>query len=208
MGCTGIFLVLFLLVHSTVNALIFFNDGGLYYNAIAHFLGTNYIIHVLEVGLFLFFILHIIQGFLVYAKNRAARPVGYQQNNASENSNWYRRSMMILGSIILLFLIIHLKDFWFPNRFIGIGEDTNGNEDLYTEMKLLFQGVFPVVLYLIGVFALAWHLLHGFESAFQTLGLNHKKYTSVIRVIGIAYSIIIPLLFASMPLAFHFGLLK
>lgn len=216
MGLTGLFLIIFLVVHCSINAMIFFNDGGDTFNHWAHFMGTNLIVRTMEIGLFAGLLLHIIQGFVLWAQNSKARPVKYEMNKASENSKWYSRSMGLLGTLLLLFLILHIYHFWTPSRLGGIGgiraleETTLANYDgqealnLYAEMQMVFRDNLPVVaIYILGVISLGWHLLHGFQSAFQTFGINHKRYTPIIKAIGLAFSIIVPLLFALMPVAFY-----
>lgn len=218
MGLTGLFLITFLIVHCGLNAMIFFNDGGDTFNHWAHFMGTNLIIRTMEIGLFLFLLLHIVQGLMLVSQNNAARPVKYAVNKAEKNSKWYSRSMGLLGTLILLFLVLHLYHFWVPSRMGGLGsihalEETSlpsyaGQEahNLYKEMLVVFQNnIIVVIIYVLGVFSLFWHLLHGFQSAFQTFGINHKRYTPIIQTIGVLYSVIICLLFASMPVAMYMG---
>ncbi len=216
MGLTGLFLITFLVVHCTINAMIFFNDGGDTFNHWAHFMGTNLIVRTMEIGLFAGLLLHIIQGFVLWAQNSKARPVKYAMNNAAANSKWYSRSMGLLGTLLLLFLIMHIYHFWTPSRLGGIADihsleettlATYNNQaalNLYAEMQMVFRGNLPVVLiYIAGVISLGWHLLHGFQSAFQTFGINHKRYTPIIKALGMAFSIIVPLIFALMPVAFY-----
>lgn len=217
MGLTGLFLITFLVVHCSINAMIFFNDGGETFNHWAHFMGTNLIVRTMEIGLFTGLLLHIIQGFVLWAQNYKARPVKYNMNKASENSKWYSRSMGLLGTLLLLFLVLHIYHFWTPSRLGGIGgihalsettlsAEYNGQDvlNLYAEMQMVFtDNLLIVIIYILGVISLAWHLLHGFQSAFQTLGINHKKYTPIIKVLGIAFSIIVPIIFALMPIAFY-----
>lgn len=202
MGLTGLFLIVFLVVHCYINALIFWNDGGKKFEEAAHFMGTNFIIRTVEIGLFAFLLLHIVQGLALWIRNRSKRSTRYAVNARSQTSAWYRRSMGILGSLILIFLIVHVGTFWAPNRYsqtIGQGE-----LDLYAMMKQTFQSPLVVIFYIGGCFALAWHLVHGFYSAFQTLGLNSHRYKGLINGVGVGFSIIIPLIFALMPLAFYF----
>lgn len=209
MGLTGLFLISFLVVHCLLNAFIFFNDGGLTFNAGAKFMATNPIIRVMEYVLFLGLILHMVQSLVLTLQNRKARPVKYAVNNGAANSKWYSRSMGILGSLLLLFLIVHLANFWVKSRFTGLpGEDANGNENLFIVMVDVFQNLWLVALYLLGCISLAYHLMHGFPSAFQTLGWNHPKYTPIIKKIGTVFSILIPLIFASMPIAIFAGWIK
>ncbi|NCX94881.1 MAG: succinate dehydrogenase [Chitinophagia bacterium] len=206
MSLTGLFLIVFLIVHCYVNAQIFYNDNGKSFNEAAHFMGTNFIIRSVEIGLFAFLFLHIIQGLSLYFKNKSKRPVKYAVSAGNATSKWYSRSMAILGTLILMFLIVHLAHFWVPNRY----EQTfSGHEkDLFIEMKNTFANPLVVLIYVLGCISLAWHLVHGFYSAFQTLGLNAKKYKSLIQLIGIGFSIIVPLIFMLMPIAIHLGMIK
>ncbi len=209
MGLTGLFLITFLVVHCFLNSLIFFNDGGLTFNEGAHFMGHNWLIRAMEIVLFLGLILHMIQALVLTVDNNKARPVGYAKFNGAANSTWYSRSMGLLGTLIMLFLIIHLAHFWVKSRITGLpGEDANGRENLYAVMQTTFAYTWVVILYCLSMISLAYHLLHGFQSAFQSLGLNHKKYTPLIKKTGIAFSIIIPIIFAAMPLTIHFGIIK
>jgi succinate dehydrogenase / fumarate reductase cytochrome b subunit len=206
MGITGLFLISFLLVHCFLNSFIFFDKTGELFNEGAHFMATNWIIRAMEVVLMAGLLLHIVQGARLVFQNRAARPEKYAYTNGNANSKWYSRSMGLLGTLLLIFLIVHLKDFWVVSRFTGIeGVDANGREDLYKVMKEKFQHIGPVILYVLSMISLAYHLLHGFASAFQTLGWNHKKYTPIIKTIGIWFSILISLIFAAMPVWIYFG---
>ena len=196
MGLTGLFLIIFLVVHCGVNALIFMNDGGVLFNEAAEFMATNILIRTMEIVLFL--------GILVF-ENKKARPVSYAMTNGNANSKWYSRSMGLLGTLLLIFLIIHLRHFWYVSRLTN---ELNANETLFDEMKEVFSLLWVVMVYLLGMISLSYHLMHGFQSAFQTLGWNHKKYTPIISAIGFCYSIIIPLIFSIMPIAFYLGWIK
>ncbi len=207
MSLTGLFLVIFLIIHVGVNACIFINDGGVTFNTAAHFMSHNWVIRIFEIGLFTGLILHIIQGLMIWKQNRAARPVKYTINAAAANSKWYSRSMGLLGTLLLFFLIIHISKFFVDTK---IAMYTNGGandatQNLFEEMKAEFQKWWVVVIYVIGVISLFWHLLHGFQSAFQTLGIRHKKYTPIIEIFGIGYSIIVCVLFVLMPISFYMG---
>ena len=215
MGLTGLFLITFLIVHCSINSMIFFNDGGQTFNHWGHFMGSNLIVRTMEIGLFLGLLLHIIQGLVLWAQNRRARPVKYSKYNQLGSSTWYSRSMGLLGTLLLLFLVLHLYHFWVPSRFGGmanvqalenttLGDYANQEaHNLYKEMLIVFENLWVVVIYVLGVASLCLHLLHGFQSAFQTFGINHKRYTPVIKVIGIAFSIIICLVFALMPISIY-----
>ncbi len=202
MALTGLFLISFLVVHCAINALIFYNDGGKTFNIGAHFMGTNPIIRTIEIVLIAGFLWHIVQGLYLWKKNRDARPVKYLVNKGNENSTWYSRSMALMGTIILLFLVVHTSNFWIPNR---THQFFHGEElPLYDMMQEKFQQPLEVIIYLIGCFALYWHLLHGFKSAFQSLGLNHVKYNGLISFSGVAFSVIVPFVLAMMPVAIYF----
>ena len=207
MGLTGLFLISFLIVHVSVNSCIFINDGGITFNAAAHFMATNPLIRLIEIGLFAGLILHIIFALLLTLENKKARPIGYLEINGSANSNWYSRSMGILGSLLLIFLVVHLTHFWIDTK-IAVFTGKADKHNTFNEMKEVFSNWYIVALYLIGVGSLLFHILHGFQSAFQTLGLNHKKYTPIIKKFGIWFSIIVCLLFASMPVAIFTELIK
>ncbi len=206
MSITGLFLISFLVVHAGINALIFYNDGGIAFNEGAEFMGHNPIIRTMEIVLFLGIIVHIVQALVLTLKNKKARPVQYAMQNASNSSKWYSRSMGLLGTLILIFLILHLKHFWYVSRLTD--EITGGKITLYDEMKIVFENLWIVILYVLAMVSLAYHLLHGFQSAFQTLGINHKNYTPLIKIIGIGFSILIPFVFATMPVALHLGWVK
>lgn len=201
MGITGVSLIAFLCVHVYVNALIFVPDGYHRYEEAAHFLGTNPLTRIAEIGLMAGIVLHIVQGLMLTFQNRAKRPVGYASYAGHKNSSWYSRSMGLLGTLILIFLVLHLAHFWVPNRTQQLLEGHEKN--LYAEMEVLFQNLWIVIIYVLGCISLAWHLLHGFWSAFQTLGLSTRKYKPIINGIGVAFSIIVPLLFIMMPVAFY-----
>lgn len=201
MALTGLFLITFLIIHCTINAMIFLNDGGVTFSHWGHFMGTNPIIRTLEIGLVLGFLLHIIQGIVLIKKNRDSRAVRYQVVTSTSHSTWYSRSMGLLGTLLLLFLIMHTAHFWIPNRAnqFATGEELN----LYQMMLNIFASPLVVALYVIGCISLAWHLLHGFWSAFQTLGLNHQRYNAIINFVGTAFAIVVPLIFALMPIAIY-----
>lgn len=201
MSLTGLFLILFLVVHCYINAQIFYNDGGVRFNEAAHFMGTNFVIRTVELGLFAFLILHVIQGLLLWAKNRSGRSIKYAVSAGNKTSAWYSRSMALLGTLILMFLVLHLFKFWGPNRYSML---TGGGElKLYDMMKEEFQVTWIVIVYICGCISLGWHLVHGFYSSFQTLGLGMYRYKGIIKFVGVAFSIIVPLIFALMPITFY-----
>ncbi len=207
MAITGLFLCSFLVIHCMLNSFIFFNDGGVKFNEGAEFMAHNPIIRIMEIVLFLGLIGHAVQALFITLHNRKARPVGYAVVNGNANSKWYSRSMGLLGTLILIFLIVHLAHFWVKKMQGHIGTGP-GQETLFYEMKEVFENPIWVVLYVASMFSLAYHLLHGFQSGFQTLGINHPKYTPFIKFLGAGFSIVIPFIFALMPLAFYFKFIQ
>jgi len=204
MSLTGLFLIAFLIIHVSLNACIWANDGGKMFNEGAHFMGGTVVPRVLEIGLVAGFLIHIFQGYTLTFQNRAKRKKGYAVPMGNKGSKWYSRSMGLLGTLILIFLISHLLHFWIPNRSHQgwlLGEEIN----LYDTMKEVFQNLWVVILYIVGCISLAWHLIHGFQSAFRTLGVNNKKYLNLLTNIGIGFSVIVSLAFALMPLSFYLG---
>lgn len=206
MSFTGIFLILFLVVHVGLNACIWANDGGTMFNAGAHFMGANIVPRILEIGLFAGLILHIIQGLMLELSNRSKRGIDYAVSY-SKGSKWYSRSMGLLGTIVLLFLILHLYNFWLPNRahqgFL-LGEEIN----LYAKMQDVFSNVWVVIIYVLGCISLGYHLAHGFQSAFRTMGVHNKRYNAIFSCLGYGFAIIVPLAFALMPISFFLGWLQ
>ena len=202
MGLTGLFLISFLIVHVSINALIFLNDGGETFNVAADFMAHNIVIRIMEVGLFVGIILHIVQAIMLTSQNNAARPQKYAYNKASANSKWYSRSMGLLGTLILMFLVLHLYHFWWPTK---VAVYTHEIHNTFQNIVMIFQELWVVAVYVLGVISLGYHLLHGFQSSFQTMGWNHKKWTPVVKTVGVWFSIIVPVIFALMPISIYLG---
>jgi len=203
-GLTGLFLISFLVVHVGINSTILLNDNGETFNTAAHFMSHNWVIRIMEIGLLLGILAHIFMTLKLHFENKSKRPVGYAVIDGKANSKWYSRSMTLLGTLLLIFLVIHMADFWLhTKKALYI---THENENSYLEVKEAMQNPLLLVIYIAGFFSLGFHLLHGFPSAFQTLGLNHKKYTPIIKAAGTAFSIIVPGLFAAIAVALFFGL--
>ncbi|MTI32046.1 succinate dehydrogenase cytochrome b subunit [Xanthovirga aplysinae] len=205
MSATGLFLILFLIGHVAGNLQIFFAeaDNGRLFNEYALFMTTNPAVKVLSYLTYISILGHVFYSIALTQRNKKARPVGYSVENASANSAWTSRNMGVLGTFVLIFLVIHLKSFWYEMHWGGIPvQNYDGQEvkDLYVIVKAAFSQLWYVGLYVFCMILLAFHLSHGFQSAFQTLGLNHKKYTPLIKKVGMAFAIIVPLLFALMPI--------
>ncbi len=207
MTLTGLFLILFLLVHLAGNLQLFYNDGGKAFNIYTDFMGHNPVIQIIAKGLYALILLHTFQGILIAIKNRRAKVSKYAKS-AGQDSTWASRNMALLGILIFAFLMIHMGDFWWKLKFGDVplvNYDGLMIENAYHQVSETFSKLPFVIAYLIGLMALAFHLLHGFSSAFQTLGWRHKKYTPVIHFIGVAYAILVPLGFAAMPLYMYFN---
>ncbi|MEJ8755799.1 succinate dehydrogenase cytochrome b subunit [Pontibacter sp. H259] len=205
MSITGLFLCSFLVVHLVGNLTLFRQDGGEAFNIYSHFMANNPIIRTMEFVLVAGFLFHIWDAIVLTRRNKTARPVGYANSHPEQNSTWSSRNMGLLGTIILVFLLVHLWNFFVPARF-GELEGVPNTEylNLYSEVVLAFKNPIYVALYVIAMVALAYHLIHGFQSAFQSLGLTHKKYTPFIQKFGYAFSVLICLGFAAIPLYFFF----
>lgn len=196
MALTGLFLVLFLLEHLIGNFLLTLSDSY-YFEVYAEFMGywMNLPIRVMEVVLVGSLLIHIIRGLLLQSENAAARPVKYAVSAGSKNSSWFSRNMLPTGIIILVFLVIHLLNFWMDARF-GVNVDFSGkgpHHDLYSKVHMHFSHWWYTLIYVVAFTFLGMHLNHGFQSAFQSMGWNHPTYTPLIKKLGAAYSIIVPL---------------
>jgi succinate dehydrogenase / fumarate reductase cytochrome b subunit len=209
MSLTGIFLILFLVVHLIGNLQLLKADNGEAFNRYAEFMGNNALIQLIAKGNFTFIILHVIVSLILTIRNRRSRgPEGYAVSSG-KSSIWSSRNMGILGTFVLIFLVIHLKDFWGESKFGSLRMQAYGeNEyaDLYFQVTYWFSKGWYVALYVFCMAALAFHLWHGFASAFQTLGLRHQKYTPLINFVGKTFAVVVPALFAWIPIAMYFHL--
>ncbi len=194
-GLTGLFLCSFLVVHFSGNLLLFKNDGGTSYNRFSEFMATNIAIRTLEVLLFAGFLIHIIWAFLVWLHNRQSRPERYTMSRADENSTLSSRIGFLTGSIVFIFLVVHLKSFWVPTRF---GSMTVTEYDM---VKTAFTDPVYDIFYLVALVLLGFHLRQGFQSAFQTFGLR-PFWRRPVDLIAVIFWLIFPLGFAAMPLYF------
>lgn len=198
MSLTGLFLCLFLVVHMSGNFLLLQDDGGVAFNEYSHFMTNFAPIKVISVTTFGLILFHIFVGFYLTFFNKKARPVKYAVSKPS--NSWASRNMALLGTIILFFLVVHLKSFWFEMKFGVVPLDGSGNKDLYKIVYEAFSQAWYVAIYLVSLVAIGFHLSHGFQSAFQSLGLNHGKYTPFLKGFGWLFSIGIPLGFAIQPI--------
>jgi len=199
MSLSGLFLCSFLVVHMAGNMQLLLGDGGLAFNEYAYSMTHNPLIKTTSYLLYFGILLHAVQGLILAWANRGARKSKYA-SGSSAGSSFASRNMGILGSILLLFIVVHMKTFWFEMHWGSIPVDKNNFKDLYTVVVTAFTNPLYVVFYLISLAALAFHLFHGFQSAFQTLGINHSKYTPIIKIVGQVFAILVPALFALQPI--------
>jgi succinate dehydrogenase / fumarate reductase cytochrome b subunit len=200
MAVTGLFLIVFLLEHLLSNMLLLL-DKPEYFNGYAEFMKTNIFIIIMEPVLFAGFLVHMIFAGIITYQNRKARPKGYEFNNPSENSSWFSRNMGLTGLVILAFLLLHLQSFFFPHKIpalsvTGAAHTTN----LYLDAYNKFASIPYTAFYVFAMLLLCFHLMHGFQSSFQTLGARHPKYTPLIKGLGTGFAILVPLGFALIPL--------
>lgn len=208
MALSAFFLMFFILQHFAINVLSVFNPDA--FNEVSHFMGTNPLVQfVLQPILIFGVVFHFVMGFVLEFKNRASRSVSYAVNNGNANSTWMSRNMIYSGGFILVFLVIHFIDFWIPELNVKylVGDSSgllaDGSDYRYfEELQHKFVPLWRVILYCIGFIFLALHLLHGFNSAFQSVGGNNK-YTNSLKNVGKAYAVLIPLGFIVIAL-FHF----
>ena len=207
MAFAGLFLISFLFVHMTINLLVLLPDTDLF-NVAAHFMGTNIVIKVFEIVLFGGFIIHIIYGLVLQIQNWMARPTRYRIEGWSHSSP-FSKFMIHTAVLIFIFLVIHLADFYIKAKFFGEVEEVLINGKSYHDLGALIIAKFQFPLYAFGyvlmMVFLGFHLHHGFESAFQSLGLNHTKYTPFIKLLSTLIAFILPLGFIIIPLAIYFG---
>jgi succinate dehydrogenase / fumarate reductase cytochrome b subunit len=239
MALTGLFLCTFLIVHLGGNLLLFCNDGGYSFNMYANFLTHFPPIEVVAYILYASILVHALYAIILTTKNRKARPVTYAVVNKSPAS-WSSKNMGLLGSILFLFIVIHMGDFWYKYKFtntvnfkeyrtnLATGERTetaytpekadfehsqsfDGNteiirvKDLHARVQSSFSQLWYVAIYVIAMGALTFHMVHGFQSAFRTMGWVHRKYTPIVEFIGTwFFGAIIPIGFAAMPVVYYF----
>jgi succinate dehydrogenase / fumarate reductase cytochrome b subunit len=213
MSITGLFLVMFIGVHLAINLLLIVDDSGELFNQGAHFMATNPLIKIMEPILGLGFIIHIFWSFFLEFENWKARPIKYAKKNMSGASTWASRNMLVLGALVLVFLIIHIINFFVKMKFTGDPALTeiivNGvhMENAYALVAGAFKASVPLgIFYILGGILLGFHLSHGFWSAFQTLGLNNKNWLKRWQVIGVIYAIVIAIGYSVIPLYFMLGL--
>ena len=198
MALSGLFLIIFLITHLVINSLTLASSKDLF-NEAAHFMATNPIIYAMQYVLALGFIIHIGMGIKLTIQNKRARSQEYVYNKMSKNTDLSSRSMIVSGGLVIVFLALHLRDYFYQMKFVGLPEGTTD----YDLVVNLFTNPYYTAVYVIAFIILGIHLNHGFKSAFQSMGANHKKYNPLIKIVSTAYSIVIALGFSTIAI-FHF----
>jgi succinate dehydrogenase / fumarate reductase, cytochrome b subunit len=193
MGLSGLFLCSFLVIHLAINLFLFKSDEGRTFDVYAEFMATYPFIRPLEIVLFAGFLLHALIGTMLWLANRRARPVPYAANKPGENSSLVSRLAFVTGSVVAVFLVVHINTFFIRSRFLSEGET------MYELVTDAFAHPLYVAFYVIALGFLAFHLRHGFQSAFQTFGLRNPKFQRLIDLIAILFWLIVPLGFAAIP---------
>ncbi len=196
LALAGLFLVLFLFVHLAINLTLIYPGKEAFEEAV-HFMDTNPLIQLMQPVLFLVFAFHIYMGTYLELTNQTKRSVKYVKNNPSANSTWVSRNMIWTGLMILGFLLIHLYNYFLPFK-------TQEIHDHYELVTGLFHNAIYVIIYVLAFIALGLHLSHGFQSAFQTLGVNREKWNRILVIIGNIVSFIIAFGFSFIAIYFYF----
>ncbi|HEY9170639.1 MAG TPA: succinate dehydrogenase cytochrome b subunit [Lutibacter sp.] len=209
MAVTGLFIIFFLLIHLVGNLILILPDsffpvefwGGVenvhdMYNAYSHFLVSFWPVTLVAWVLYAAMIIHVIDAFLITLQNNKSRGEKYQVTDHS-TSTWYSRNMGVLGTIIGVFIVIHMAQFWLKYKVLGT------EHDLYELVFATFKVWWFVLLYEIGILALAFHLIHGIESAHRSLGIYPKKLMNIIKYIALCFSLVMAILYAIIPIILY-----
>lgn len=213
MAFAGLFLITFLFVHMTINLLILLPGSENYeaqemYNRAAHFMGTNIIIKIFEVVLFGGFIVHILYGIILQIQNWMARPTRYKKEGF-EHTSPFSKFMIHTGILVFVFLVIHLIDFYFKVKIFHGAEEVVYDGEIFHDLGALVIEKFInpgyVIFYVVALLFLAFHLHHAFQSGFQSLGLNHPKYTPFIKTLSLIVSVVLFIGYSIIPVVIYFG---
>ena len=204
MALSGLFLVTFLSIHFFINLISVFNED--LFNTLAHFMGNNPLIQFAMQPVLIFGVLfHFIMGFVLDFKNRASRPIGYAKYNGAANASWSSRNMIISGIVVLSFLGLHFYDFWIPEMVYKYVEvKPIASERYFHELVAKFNSPIRTSIYCFSFFFLFLHLWHGFNSSFQSVGMNNK-YSKTLHKVGYAFAVIVPFGFIFIALFHHFN---
>ena len=203
---SGFLLVIFLIGHLAGNLQLILLTGEVaqkQFNAYALFMTTNPAVKILSYSTYISILLHTILTIGLTIQSRKARPISYSVSNTNNNSSWASKNMALLGSIILIFIIVHMRSFWYEMHFGNIPFDQWGNKDLFSVTILAFDDIWYTLFYIISMLFLGIHLSHGIESGFQTLGLKNKKFNLLIKFSSVILSIIISFSFSIIPIILY-----
>ncbi len=206
---TGLFLCLFLIVHLSANCILILPEEmarGLY-NSYSTTLRENPMIKIVAYILYLSIVLHVFYALLVTLRNRRSKPIKYSVNRSKENSTWTSQNMGLIGVFILLFVVVHLANFWAKVKLgmgEGVGTDAAGHVDVYAVTSSLFHNIYYVLFYSLLMIPLGLHLHHGLKSAFKTLGFYHRSGLKVIAKISLIYAVIMSIGFGIIPFIVYF----
>lgn len=203
MALTGLFLLIFLLQHFIINFLSVISADA--FNAVSHFMGYNPIIQFIMQPILIFAVVfHFVMAFILETKNKSARSVKYVVNGSSANASWMSKNMIYSGLCILLFIGLHFYDFWIPEISHKYVHASPENPTRYFgELQHKLADPIHVIIYCVAFIFLALHLMHGFQSAFQSVGFRHNRYTPVIKKLGDLYAVFIPAGFIAIAI-FHY----
>ncbi|MEQ8924608.1 MAG: succinate dehydrogenase cytochrome b subunit [Fulvivirga sp.] len=205
LAASGLFLCIFLVVHLSANCILLLPEdlSRSMYNTYSTTLRESPLIKIIAYVLYLSIVLHIVYAAIITYHNRKAKPTAYLVNNSSENSSWSSQNMGFLGILVLIFLVVHLGNFWARIK-LGIGEkvatDDLGNLDVYDVTVQLFQNPYYVIFYSVLAIPLGFHLHHGFKSAFKSLGFYHQSGLKILAQVSLIYAILMSLGFGIIPI--------
>ena len=206
MALTGLFLAFFLIIHLLGNLQLILPDdiARIQFNNYSKLISSLSIIKLVSYVLYASILYHAFDALWITIVNWRANDKSYNTDNRAEVSGWISRNMGFLGSLILIFLVIHFKDYWYVYKFGTLPTDAEGNKDLYQIIVDSFSVLWYVILYVIAILALGLHLIHGVSSAFRTLGVYHPKFIKWLKYIGYAFSIAITTGFVIIPIIIYF----
>ena len=209
MALSGFFLMFFLLQHCTINMLSVISPDT--FNETSHFMGTNALVQYLLQPVLIFgVVFHLLMGMALEQKNRSSRTINYAYSKPAASSSWMSRNMIITGIMVMLFLGLHFYDFWLPEvktKFIdgdmtGMLADGSGFR-YYEELTHKFVDPIRVVIYVVAFVFLSLHLMHGFQSSFQSVGIRKNTWTPLIQKLSMIYAVVIPAAFVFIAIYHH-----
>ena len=205
MSLTGLFIAFFLVIHLAGNLQLLLPPEVAHkqYNWYSHLLSHNILIEVIAILLYISILAHILDALYITVTNYRAGGRSLKKDTRGQVSKWHSRNMGVLGVVILVFLAVHLKDYWYVYKFGELPMDEFGRKDLYTIVMASFENSWYILLYLVGFIGLGYHLAHGVSSAFRTLGLYNRSYVRIFKYLGIAFAILLPLGYAIIPVIIY-----